>query len=142
MAELILIRGLPGSGKSTLAKSMCPVVSTWRHVEADQYFIDPLDGSYEFIPQKVPTAHQYCQNKTKHLLLAAGYNVVVSNTFTQLWEMEPYFSMGADKVTIITCEGAYGNVHGVPADKVAQMRARWEPVTAKWLESMKGMKGM
>lgn len=130
MSDLILIRGLPGSGKSTLAKSL----GTHFHLETDMWF-EFADG-YRFDASKLPQHHASCQHMCASMLKSR--NVVVSNTFTQLWEMEPYFKMGANKVTIITCEGTYGNVHGVPADKVAQMRARWEPVTQVWLESMKG----
>ncbi len=133
MAKLILVRGLPGSGKSTFARELSG--AGYKHVEADMFHIDPVTGKYDFIPQHVRAAHEWCQAVTR-MTLADGVNVVVSNTFTQLWEMEPYFRMGAERVTIVECTGHYGNVHGVPADKVDQMRARWQTVTEGWLQSV------
>lgn len=135
MAKLVLVRGLPGSGKSTFARELS--AAGYKHVEADMFHIDPITGKYDFIPQHVRAAHEWCQSFTR-MTLADGGNVVVSNTFTQLWEMEPYFKMGAERVTIVECTGHYGNVHGVPGEVVIKMRARWEQVTPEWLESMKG----
>lgn len=126
MNKLILIRGLPGSGKSTLAKSLVD----FHHVEADEYFVG-LDG-YKFEASEVKYAHAWCQHHAINAL-KMGRNVVVSNTFTQRWEMQPYID--AAKALgivsqVITCHGEWENVHGVPAKKIEQMRARWEEVTA------------
>jgi len=57
--------------------------------------------------------------------------VVVSNTFTQEWEMEPYFELAKKygyKVFSIVIENRHGNKnkHGVPEDKVEQMKNRFE----------------
>jgi hypothetical protein len=57
--------------------------------------------------------------------------IVVSNTFTQEWEMEPYFQMAAEKgyrVYSLIVENRHGgeNVHGVPVDKLEQMKNRFE----------------
>ena len=123
MAELFLIRGLPGSGKSTLAKRMAAAMNAM-HFEADMFFTRS-DGQYDFRPEALRSAHEWCQSQTRQAL-ALGADVIVSNTFTQNWEMRPYLEMGADKVTVITCEGDYGNVHGVPASAIERMRDRWE----------------
>lgn len=134
MAKLILVRGLPGSGKSTFARELSG--AGYKHLEADQYFVDDITGEYVFFPASVKYAHKWCQYATRELL-RDGFNVVVSNTFTQLWEMEPYFKLGAERVTIVECTGHYGNVHGVPGEAVVKMRARWEQVTPCWLEQMR-----
>ena len=123
MAELFLIRGLPGSGKSTLAKRMVEAIRA-HHFEADMFFVRS-DGQYNFRPQAIKAAHEWCQSQTR-AALALGADVIVSNTFTQNWEIRPYLEMGADKVTVITCEGDYGNVHGVPDSAIDRMRDRWE----------------
>lgn len=123
--ELVLIRGLPGSGKSTLAKSM----TSHAHVEADMYFVVPYVG-YVFDASKIRAAHGWCQRRTRWLL-ESGQNVVVSNTFTQKWEMQPYIDMAAAlnvKVRVIEATGNFKNVHGVPDDIIEKMKARWEVI--------------
>ena len=58
-------------------------------------------------------------------------NIVVSNTFTQDWEMKFYRNIAKRygyKVHTIVVENRHGgmNVHGVPADKVQVMEDRFE----------------
>jgi hypothetical protein len=56
--------------------------------------------------------------------------IVVSNTFTQEWEMESYYKL-AEKygymVFTIIVENRHGGVnqHGVPDDKLKQMKDRF-----------------
>jgi hypothetical protein len=57
--------------------------------------------------------------------------IVVSNTFTQFWEMEPYFELAKKygyKTFSIVVENRHGGVnqHGVPEEKVEQMKNRFE----------------
>lgn len=121
--RLVLIRGLPGSGKSTMASKMVGFV----HVEADQYFTD-ADGHYNFRPEGLAAAHGACLRAAKEAL-ADGRDVVVSNTFTRRWEMQPYFDAAKEygaEVEIITAAGSWPNVHGVPAAAISKMRERWE----------------
>lgn len=116
--ELVLIRGLPGSGKTTMAKAMVDHV----HVEADQFF--DVDGVYRFDRSRICLAHEWCQSETR-AALSRTLDVVVSNTFTEMWELEPYLRM-ADNVRIIETVGRWQNVHGVPEHAVHLMRQRWE----------------
>jgi predicted kinase len=121
--ELILLRGLPGSGKSTLAKLICN-----QHVEADEFFME--DGEYKFDPTKLKQAHEWCQFQAKGWM-RRGYNVVVSNTFTQEWEMEAYYKLAEQygyRVHSLVVENRHEGVneHGVPADKLEQMKNRFE----------------
>lgn len=116
---ITLIRGLPGSGKSTLARKMLAAGEADAHFEADMYFEDrPFD------PKLLGKAHGWCQTYTE-MAHKAGYHVVVSNTFTQLWEMEPYFDMDPD-ARVIECTGDYGSIHDVPEAQLRKMRMRWE----------------
>jgi predicted kinase len=124
MKELFLLRGLPGSGKSTLAKAL-----GGEQVEADQYFM--VNGEYHFDPSKIRTAHEWCRNQVSDWMFLEFQRIVVSNTFTQEWEMEPYFQMAKEKgyrVYSLVVENRHGgeNVHGVPSEKLQQMKSRFE----------------
>lgn len=122
---LVLIRGLPGSGKSTMAKDV--VFKDFEHYEADQFFID-TNGIYNYDYKKINNAHEWCQQKTL-MALTKGKSVVVSNTFTQLSEMEPYIEMANTfgiQPCIIKATGNYSNEHGVSASTIERMRQRWE----------------
>ena len=57
--------------------------------------------------------------------------IVVSNTFTQEWEMKPYMDMAKEwgyRVFSIIVENRHGGVnqHGVPDEKLQQMNDRFE----------------
>jgi hypothetical protein len=57
--------------------------------------------------------------------------IAVSNTFTQFWEMEPYFELAEKygyKTFSIVVENRHGNksIHNVPEDKVQMMKDRFE----------------
>ena len=123
---LYLIRGLPGSGKSTLANKL----SNNKHIETDMYFAMNMTGTYKFDSDKLKEAHEWCRQQCQAMMEAQETSVVVSNTFTQMWEMEPYQRL-ADQfeysVFVIHCENDFGNTHNVPPDTIERMAKRWEP---------------
>jgi predicted kinase len=128
MKELFLLRGLPGSGKSTLAK-MLVGDKDYCHKEADIYFIDG-DGMYQFDVTKLRDAHAWCQEEVE-FLMKYEHKVVVSNTFTQEWEMLPYYDLAKKygyRVHSLIVENRHGGVneHGVPEDKLEIMKKRFE----------------
>ena len=124
MKELYLLRGLPGSGKSTLAKSL-----GGKHFEADMYFV--RDGEYNFDVTKLKEAHEWCRSSVGGLMINEEPKLVVSNTFTQEWEMKPYFDLARNygyRVHSLIVENRHGgiNEHGVPEEKLEQMKNRFE----------------
>ena len=122
---LYIVRGIPGSGKSTFAKTL-----GGQHYEADMYFIDPTIGEYKFDGSKIKNAHAWCLDKVKTDMAVARDKIVVSNTFTQEWEIESYFELAKQygyKTFSIVVENRHDgiNVHNVPEDKIEQMKNRF-----------------
>jgi predicted kinase len=125
--ELFLLRGIPGSGKSTLAKSL-----GGKHVEADMYHLDE-DENYNWKPEKVKDAHKWSQLLTEHGMEDEEERITVANTFTQEWEMKPYYELAEKygyKVFSLIVENRHGgkNVHNVPEEVLDKMRERFEVV--------------
>lgn len=123
--KLVIIRGLPGSGKTTKAQDY--VAWGYDHFEADMYFIGN-DGKYHYNPRKIKQAHQWCKDMCADSLKRRK-NVVISNTFTRLWEMKDYVELAKKykaELEIIECKENYGNIHGVPEEKIKEMSTRWE----------------
>lgn len=127
MATLTLVRGLPGSGKSTYAKKLIERTDA-QHFEADMFFERHPNG-YEFNFKLLEAAHQWCYSRAVHELWC-GNDVVVSNTFTKMWEMRQYLEIPliVDNVQIQVVEmrTQFQNIHGLPEAKMEVMRARWE----------------
>ena len=124
MKELFLLRGLPGAGKSTLAESLGGL-----NMEADRYFV--YNGKYEFDASKLKEAHAWCQNAVSVWMTNNVPKITVSNTFTQAWEMQPYYDLAEKygyRVYSLIVENRHGGVneHGVPEDKLIQMKNRFE----------------
>jgi len=124
MPNLFLIRGVSGAGKTTFAKTICKNV-----ISADDYFTK--NEVYHFDPDQLHDAHKWCQVQTKKLL-SQGLDVAVANTFTQFWEMEPYYKIAEEQVftTVfsIIVENRHGskNTHNVPETVIAKQRRRFE----------------
>jgi len=128
MKKLFLLRGLPGSGKSSLAKSLMNAQTG--HVEADMFFMK--NGEYNFDASKLKEAHEWCRKETETYMKPHGFDtVIVSNTFTQEWEMKPYYEL-AEKygyvVFSLVVENRHGgiNEHGVPDETLEKMEKRFE----------------
>jgi predicted kinase len=130
---LFLIRGLPGSGKSSLANHM------WNDLvvcEADKFFYD-REGNYNFDASKLREAHAWCKNQVEIRMKDNTINkqyypeIVVSNTFTQEWEMEDYYKLAEQygyKVVSLIVENRHGgkNIHNVPDETLEKMESRFQ----------------
>ena len=131
MKNLYLLRGLPGSGKSTLANQIGDT-----HFEADMYFINE-NGEYIFNGADIKKAHQWCQSQVELAMIQNhitdgldSSDIIVSNTFTQEWEMEPYFKMAKTygyRIFTLVVESRHqsGNIHNVPEEVIEKMRERF-----------------
>jgi len=95
------------------------------------YFMQ--EGNYQFDASKLREAHEWCKNRTEEYM-EQGYSVVVSNTFTQEWEMIPYFELAKKygyRVHSLIVENRHGksedtNIHNVPKETIQKMRERFK----------------
>ncbi|XP_014203910.1 uncharacterized protein LOC106636130 [Copidosoma floridanum] len=137
---LILLRGVPGSGKSYLARSIIdqtPDTTYNSHVfSADDYFL--RSGVYKYDPKQLREAHQYCQRNACQAMREGRSPVLIDNTNTEVWEMEPYAAAGVEYGYIVEIlepqtpwarkvhELEKKNTHNVPRSKIQVMLNRYE----------------
>lgn len=127
MKKLIIIRGLPGSGKSTLANKMVADNPSYIHIETDMFFMKE-NMKYEFDKNMIHCAHSWCLDTVK-VFLYQDKTVIVSNTFTKMWEISPYVEFCKKhniEVEVITQTENFGSIHGVPELVMNNMRSRFE----------------
>jgi tRNA uridine 5-carbamoylmethylation protein Kti12 len=132
VGDLILLRGVPGSGKTTLGNAI--LFTNQSNIQdvlsADNFFINEKE-EYVFDFSKLKEAHNDCQVKCAERMRNEFSKIVVANTFTQEWEMEPYFLMAERynyRIHTVIVENRHGNknVHNVPDEKIEQMIKRFE----------------
>lgn len=132
VGDLILLRGVPGSGKTTLGNVI--LFSNQSNIQdvlsADNFFINEKE-EYIFDFSKLKEAHNDCQVKCAERMRNQFSKIVVANTFTQEWEMEPYFIMAERynyRIHTVIVENRHDskNVHNVPDEKVVQMIRRFD----------------
>ncbi|TGM73320.1 ATP-binding protein [Leptospira mtsangambouensis] len=128
---LLALRGIPGSGKSSLAKAIsltngAPIYSI------DSYFEDEA-GEYHFDYQKNHLAYKECEAKTKQALEQRIPFVIVDNTFTLDWELEPYIRLAKEfgyRLHVVTVENRHDgkNVHQIPDEQIEKMKGKYKVV--------------
>tara|TARA_R100000789_G_scaffold87346_1_gene83766 strand:+ start:200 stop:613 length:414 start_codon:yes stop_codon:yes gene_type:complete len=133
MKELILIRGVSGSGKSTLANMFEIYIEELRifSISADDYFTDITTGEYNFDASKLKEAHSECQEGVKQAMVEyIADRIVVHNTFTEEWEMKPYFDLAKEydyRVTTLIVENRHNSksIHNVPDEVLKRQKERF-----------------
>lgn len=136
MKQLILIRGLSGSGKTTLAETICGESESRIMVSADDFFIND-DGEYSFDYTKLKEAHSWCQTETQEAMEDDYEVVVVHNTFTRKWEVDPYMKLAKDcgyQVQVINLyDGGLSDrqlsercEHSISPHLIQKQRKRWD----------------
>ena len=102
--------------------------------EADMYFISGKE--YRFDPTRLKDAHGWCLNQVEISMknsddVIGDKRIAVSNTFTQEWEMKPYFELAKKygfTVFSLVVENRHGgvNIHDVPTESLDRMEKRFE----------------
>ena len=128
--NLILLRGLPGSGKSTLA-SVLSEDGKYPVFSVDDYFTNPQTGEYTFDFKNNHLAYKLCEENTKECMVNNESKILVHNTFTMDWELEPYFKLSAEHdyiLFVITVENYHqsGNIHEVSNEQLQKMAEKYK----------------
>lgn len=128
--SLILLRGLPGSGKTTLAKILSEN-NTYPVFSVDDYFTNEDTGEYIFNFQNNHLAYKQCEALTKDAMQQNIPKVIIHNTFTMDWELEPYFKLASRydyQLFVVTVENYHGhqNVHEVSDEQLQKMAEKYK----------------
>ena len=131
--NLILVRGVSGSGKTEFANEFIhPSALT---ISTDDFFM--INGEYQFDINKLGENHLKCLKSVKNEMEfpedSICRTIVVHNTFTQAWEIEPYQKL-ADKygynfyTIIVENRHKSKSVHNVPSSVLLNQKNRFEVV--------------
>lgn len=124
MTTIILFRGLPGAGKTTAGRLLCRTV-----LSADDYHL--THRGYEFDKTNLAEAHRQCLSNVESAIRLGIEVIGVANTFTQEWEMAPYYKLAQQyhcMIFSLVVENRHGggSGHVIPEDVIARMQDRFE----------------
>ena len=128
--SLILLRGLPGSGKTTLAKILSEN-NTYPVFSVDDYFTNEITGEYIFNFQNNHLAYKQCEDLSRDAMKQNITKIIVHNTFTLDWELEPYFKLALEfnyNLFVVTVENYHTNknTHGVSDEQLQKMAEKYK----------------
>ncbi len=125
---LYIISGPSGSGKTTFSNHLIDSGLAVYHFETDNYFYDDC-GVYKFDPTKLGINHQKCFNDFVSAIDANDGSILLSNTSVKKWEYQKYVDYAEKngfRVFVLAMRQSFQNTHGVPEEKVKQMRQNFE----------------
>lgn len=133
---LVIIRGLSGSGKTTLADLLVGEDPSRISICADDYFYTE-DDEYNFEAEKLKEAHAWCKAEVETCMAQNYKLIVVHNTFTRRFEVEPYLTIAQKngyRTSVVSLfdsgltdyQLAGRCVHNVPLSNIRAQRNRWE----------------
>ena len=127
--HLILLRGLPGAGKTAFAKLIYEN-NTYPFFSVDDYFT-AVDGYYKFEYKDNHIAYAQCLSNTEQAIINGLSKVIVHNTFTMDWELEPYFKIAKKydcNLFVLTVENYHRgtNTHEVTKEQLKKMAEKYQ----------------
>ena len=134
--KLIIIRGLSGSGKRTLADIIVSGNDFRTSISSNEFFIDE-DGHYSFNAEKIRESHEWCKEQVREEMERGTEIIVVHNTFTKKWEVDPYRDMSDEfdyQFDVISLyDGGLSDkdlsrrcIYNVPSRVIQNQRKKWE----------------
>ena len=133
MKTFILFRSPAGFGKSTMALALRRYWQSEGYTvngpyEADDWMVE--NGKYKFDAKKLNYCHKQCLKSCEDAMFAGADVVIQSNTNIRRQHYQPYLDLAKKfgyKVQEIIIRGdGFQNEHGVPPEKVEQMKASLE----------------
>ena len=139
--DIILVRGVSGAGKSTIADMLNVYLNSC--FSTDDMFM--VGSKYKFDPSKLGEYHAAIVQKVKDVMVDLDYEhtsgedlltprtIIVHNTFTEEWEMQPYFDLAKEfewRVHTIIVENRHGSksIHDVPDAALKAQKERFEVI--------------
>ena len=139
--NLILVRGVSGAGKSTIGELFDDGATT-KVLSTDDMLVS--QGFYRFDASMLGEYNAATIKKVKEIMIDYDWKIkdddygwfptnriVVCNTFTEVWEMQPYLDLAEEYkwcVHTIIVENRHDsdNIHNVPTDTIKAQKERFE----------------
>ncbi|EDV52741.1 uncharacterized protein LOC6544287 [Drosophila erecta] len=144
---MIIMRGPSGSGKTTLAESLLRQAHLLEQHQVTDFVFSSDDyfktrRGYDFNRTLLPAAHEWNQQRVRDKTACGWSPIIVDNTNTMVWEMQPYVQSAVRHGYVIEllepqtswCKSAsklaQKNIHNVPRENIQRMLERYERTTA------------